>query len=223
MELQDFLKSHRKIVVLHEPLHSKYYKIDLSTSNNDLTLETCGTSEKLGRYIDDVLKNNHATMAFGGYNEERAIYKRSTIFNDNESEERNVHIGLDLWAQSGTAVFAAFDGVVHSFNYNKGQGNYGPTIIISHEIENLKFYTLYGHLNVAALSNLAKGDKILQGQQIAVLGDDSVNGDYPAHLHFQIINDIANFAGDYPGVCTNSEREYYLSNCPDPNLLLKIN
>ena len=223
MELQDFLKSYRKIVVLREPLHNKYYKLDLSTSNKNLTLETCGTSDKLGRYIADVLKHNHSTMAFGGYNEERAIYKRSTIFNDNESEERNIHIGLDLWAPPRTPVFAAFDGEIHSFNYNRGQGNYGPTIIISHEIENIKFYTLYGHLDIPAISDLAIGDKILQGQQIAVLGDESVNGDYPAHLHFQIINDIANFAGDYPGVCTKSETEYYLSNCPDPNLLLKIN
>lgn len=222
MELQDFLKSYRKIVVLHEPLNSKYYKLDLSISNKDLTLETCGTSDKLGHYIDYVLQNNQATIAFGGYNEERAIYRRSTIFSDNESEERNIHIGLDLWAPAGTSVFAAFDGEVHSFNYNRGKGNYGPTIIISHEIENLKFYTLYGHLDVAALSNLTIGDKILQGQQIAVLGDESVNGDYPAHLHFQIIKNIANFSGDYPGVCKKSETEYYLSNCPDPNLLLKI-
>jgi hypothetical protein len=41
-------------------------------------------------------------------------------------------------------------------------------------------------------------------------------------LHFQIIEEISNTFGDYPGVCSKSDLDYYLKNCPDPNLLLKI-
>jgi hypothetical protein len=29
--------------------------------------------------------------------------------------------------------------------------------------------------------------------------------------------------GDYPGVCKYSEREKYLENCPDPDLILQMN
>ena len=57
---------------------------------------------------------------------------------------------------------------------------------------------------------------------MATLGDATINGDYAPHLHFQIIKDIAENTGDYPGVCSKNKRNYYLDNCPDPNLLLKI-
>lgn len=223
MNLHDFLSKQQKVVVLGESTISKYAKLDLSVSNPDLSVELCSSSDKLGQYINSFLESKNANMAFGGYMEERAIYRRSVIFNDNESEERNIHIGLDLWAPANTAVFAAFDGEIHSFAYNQGKGNYGPTIILSHLINDLQFYTLYGHLNESCLHELQIGNKVKQGEQIAVLGDESVNGDYPAHLHFQIISSVGDYVGDYPGVCTKSESTYYLSNCPDPNLLLKIN
>lgn len=223
MSLHDFLIAHDKVVVLGETHDSKYSKLDLSVSNPELSVELCSSSDTLGQYINSFLERNNANMAFGGYNEERAIYRRSTIFNDNQSDERNIHIGLDLWAPANTAVFAAFDGEIHSFAFNQGKGNYGPTIILSHKIDTHQFYTLYGHLNEDSLNKLKVGAKVKQGEQIAVLGDESVNGDYPAHLHFQIISSIGDYVGDFPGVCTKSESEYYLSNCPDPNLLLKLN
>jgi murein DD-endopeptidase MepM/ murein hydrolase activator NlpD len=61
-----------------------------------------------------------------------------------------------------------------------------------------------------------------KGQQIATLGDASVNGDYSPHLHFQIIKNIGDYFGDYPGVCSKTDLNFYLDNCPNPNLLLKI-
>ncbi|HRN46046.1 MAG TPA: peptidoglycan DD-metalloendopeptidase family protein, partial [Flavobacterium sp.] len=137
-------------------------------------------------------------------------------------EERNIHIGLDLWIKAGTPVLAALDGFIHSFNYNTGVGDYGPTIIIEHKIKNQHFHTLYGHLSLESISNINIGDPVLKGMQIATLGDAAVNGDYSPHLHFQIIEEIPNKFGDYPGVSTKSDLNYYLKNCPDPNLLLKI-
>ena len=49
------------------------------------------------------------------------------------------------------------------------------------------------------------------------------NGHWPPHLHFQIILDMQLKEGDYPGVCKYSEREKYLANCPDPDLILQLN
>ena len=66
------------------------------------------------------------------------------------------------------------------------------------------------------------GQVFRAGAIIATLGDASVNGDYPPHLHFQIIRDIQGFEGDYPGVCSKNELDFYLENCPNPNLLLKL-
>ena len=168
------------------------------------------------------LLKNKAKVAFGGYNEERNLYKRSTVFNDNQTEERNIHIGLDLWIKAGTGVLAALDGTVHSFNYNNNLGDYGPTILLKHSIKYQTFYTLYGHLSLESIATIKVGDFFTKGQQLATLGDASVNGNYAPHLHFQIIKDIATNIGDYPGVCSKKDLNYYIENCPDPNLLLKI-
>ena len=70
--------------------------------------------------------------------------------------------------------------------------------------------------------SLKVGQTFNRGESIATLGDASVNGDYPPHLHFQIIKDMQGLKGDYPGVCSRLDLNFYLSNCPDPNLLLKF-
>lgn len=96
-------------------------------------------------------------MAFGGYIEGRNIYQRSPIFRNGQYPERNIHIGLDLWIEAGTPVLAALDGKIHSFKNNAGLGDYGPTIILEHEIENQKFYTLYGHLSLESIEEISIG------------------------------------------------------------------
>ncbi len=73
-----------------------------------------------------------------------------------------------------------------------------------------------------ALRNIKIGTVFKKGEQIATLGDSSVNGGYSPHLHFQIIKNIDDYLSDYPGVCSKKDLVYYLENCPDPNLLLKI-
>jgi len=60
------------------------------------------------------------------------------------------------------------------------------------------------------------------GDKIGTLGSHKVNGDYAPHLHFQVIKDIQGYTGDYPGVAASDKLDFYLDNCPDPNLLLKI-
>jgi murein DD-endopeptidase MepM/ murein hydrolase activator NlpD len=77
-------------------------------------------------------------------------------------------------------------------------------------------------LSLDSLIGKKIGTKVKQGETIATLGSAPINGDYAPHLHFQIIFDIENKTGDYPGVCSKNDLTYYLQNCPDPNLLLKI-
>lgn len=202
--------------------YSQYIPLDLSVSNLELSNIAIENAEAFEAYIENYLQKNDAKVAFGGYNEERNLYKRSGIFNDTENEERNIHIGMDLWVKKGTGVLAALDGTVSSFDFNAGLGNYGPTIILEHKIENQTFYTLYGHLSLESIEKIEIGAVFKKGQQFATLGDASINGDYAPHLHFQIIKDIKDNIADYPGVCSKNDLKYYLENCPDPNLLLKI-
>lgn len=201
-----------------------YEPIDLSVNNPELSQAQLDTPEAFQEYMDSFLRKQGKKVAYGGYNEHRGLYKRSGLFSAAEEEEliRNIHIGLDIWAPAGTAVLAVLDGSIHSFKDNDNFGDYGPTIILEHKIEDLIFYTLYGHLQKDALQNLKVGQKVLKGEQIAALGDATENGNYAPHLHFQIILDMEGKIGDYPGVANKKEISRYLENCPDPNLLVKI-
>ena len=202
--------------------YSQYTPLDLSPCNAELNQLNISDATVFETYIEQLLAKNKASVAYGGYNEVRNLYKRSTAFNDLNTEEHNTHIVLDLWIKAGTPVLAALDGKVHSFQYNNNLGDYGPTIILEHELENHIFYTLYGHLSLESIANLKVGDYFTKGQQLATLGDAKVNGDYAPHLHFQIIKKIEYNLGDYPGVCSKNKLPFYLENCPNPNLLLNI-
>jgi murein DD-endopeptidase MepM/ murein hydrolase activator NlpD len=202
--------------------YSDYVAIDLSASNEELSKLNSTDASAFENYIEEYLTKNNAKAAFGGYQEIRNLYKRSTVFNSENSEERNIHIGLDLWIKAGTSVLAALDGTIHSFQNNTALGDYGPTIIVEHLFDEVKFYTLYGHLTLESLTDKQIGAQVKKGETIAKLGSPPINGDYAPHLHFQIIIDIENKTGDYPGVCNIKDLEFYTANCPDPNFLLKI-
>lgn len=222
--LEQVLAALPKTTVL-EPFYvgSDFVKLDLSQSNKALKAMDVSSSETLEHYINSHIKNNSAKVAYGGYLETRNIYQRSTYFKDtNPQTERNIHLGLDLWLAAGSPIYAPLDGVVHSFKNNTNYGDYGPTIILKHHIKNKACYTLYGHLSLASIVTLEVGQSFKKGEQIATLGDASVNGDYAPHLHFQIIKDMQDFVGDYPGVCAKKELGFYRENCPDPELLLRL-
>ena len=202
--------------------YSQYTPVDLSVLNLDLSQIEMKDPKNFENYIENHLSKNDAKVAFGGYKEERNLYKQTSLFNDKNSDERNIHIGMDLWIKAGTSVLAALDGIVYGFDYNAGAGNYGPTILLEHTIENQTFYTLYGHLSVESIEDIEIGNFFKQGQPLATLGDSAVNGGYSPHLHFQIIKNIGKNFSDYPGVCSQKDLEYYIQNCPDPSLLLKM-
>jgi len=220
--LESVLLAQKNVKVIDASIpYERYQPIDLSVSNSDLL--ALKNADDFETYINTHLQKNKAKVAFGGYKELRNLYKRSNIFNDIELEERNIHIGIDLWIKEGTPVLSAFDGTVHSLDYNVGLGNYGPTIILEHKIDGVTFYTLYGHLSIESIEALKVGHAFKAGAPLGTLGDSSVNGDYAPHLHFQIIAEIEDYVGDYPGVCSKHDLDFYLRNCPDPNLLLKLN
>ena len=206
-----------------EIAHSSYISLDLSISNAELNTVDVADPTALQNYIDSRLNSSEGTVAYGGYLERRAIYDRSDYFySEDRDTARNIHLGLDLWLNEGAPIYAPLDGKVHSFKNNKNFGDYGPTIILAHNIENVVFYTLYGHLSEASLEGLSPGDTVKKGEAFARLGSEKINGNYPPHLHLQIIKDMQGLKGDYPGVCNQHQLEFYKGNCPDPNLLLKI-
>ncbi len=228
MTSSDFLSFLKSIST--KPLHvldasipkSQYITLDLSESNSELQQIDVSSSSKFSIYINSYLKDHNASVAYGGYKEIRNIYSRSDHFDVDATSKRNIHLGLDLWCAAKTQIFAPLDGKVHSFKNNDNYGDYGPTIILEHNISKVTFFTLYGHLSLESITNLKKGDVFKCGEKLATLGDASVNGDYPPHLHFQIIRDMQYYLGDYPGVCAKQDLEFYIENCPNPSVLFEM-
>jgi len=200
-----------------------FLALDLSSSNEQLDISILQDPEIHHQNIQEFLVANAKKVAYGGYLEQRKLYDRSDYFQaDRPEDKRNIHLGIDLWCAAGTEVLSPLDGLVHSFQENTNYGDYGPTLILQHDLGGHIFHTLYGHLSRESLAEKKIGQNITTGEVIACLGEPAVNGDYAPHLHFQIIRDMQGNKGDYPGVCSKATLDFYKDNCPDPNLLLKI-
>lgn len=200
--------------------------LDFTAKNKDLDEIDLTDTAVFSEYVFGKLKAKGAKIGIGGYLEHRVIYRRSEHFNKADTDSRCIHLGIDIWAEAGTPIYAPFDAVVHSFQNNAHFGDYGPTIILEHNNgfdfaqPAEKIFTLYGHLNGECLENLFEGKAINAGEKIAEIGHFPTNGDWPPHLHFQVMTDMLGLKGDFPGVCSVADKEKFQKICLDPNLIL---
>jgi len=189
--------------------------MDLSSSSREFT----GLGEaELDRAILQKLAHADALAGVGGYLENRSLYRDTDLFQGDAA--RCIHIGVDVFMPAGTVLRAPLDGEVHSFANRQVWGDYGPVVILRHELDGVGFHTLYGHLSEASLAGLYDGKPIRAGATFAQIGARPLNGNWPPHLHFQLIADMQGGRGDYPGVVRADELDYYRQNCPDPTGLL---
>jgi murein DD-endopeptidase MepM/ murein hydrolase activator NlpD len=222
--LQNFIRSQpEKIgkVVDFDPTTDRLCPLDFTASNTELTAEDFEDTTSFSKWVIKKLQEHNARYGIGGYMEHRTIYSRSEHFNT-EDEPRRLHLGIDIWADAGTPVYCPIEGRVHSFRDNNNHGDYGPTIILKHQLDDLELYSLYGHLSRKDLKGLKEGQKFEKDQQIGTFGNQDENGHWPPHLHFQLMFDMEGWSGDYPGVAKFSEKEKWLANIPDPNVILKF-
>lgn len=227
-QLISILKSHQQDfhpVASFDTTKEKLMAFDFTENNKEISPDILDHTDQFIGYINQKLKNAGSKFGIGGYAEHRTVYSRSKVFDAKVpgEEPRRLHLGIDIWGKPHTAVMAPLNGIVHSFAFNNNFGDYGTTIILSHQLDGFSFYTLYGHLSLNDIKNLNGGERIYKGEIFAEFGIPADNGHWPPHLHFQIIIDIENWTGDYPGVCKYSEGEKYLANCPDPDLILQMN
>jgi peptidoglycan LD-endopeptidase LytH len=216
-------------VVAFDHTKERLLLFDFTTDNKAITSQILDDTRNFTDYINEKLKSAGAKFGIGGYSEKREVYSRSklfsspqTLFTSGEAEPRRIHLGIDIWGKPYTAVMAPMNGIVHSFAFNNNFGDYGATLILTHNLDGFSFHTLYGHLSLNSIKNLREGNNIMKGDVIAEFGIPFENGQWPPHLHFQVIIDTENWKGDYPGVCAESEKEKYLANCPDPDLVLRL-
>jgi murein DD-endopeptidase MepM/ murein hydrolase activator NlpD len=164
-------------------------------------------------YDPDFIKQKG--WGIGKYNEKRSNMYVAPQFNN----ERNIHMGIDIWAETGEAVFSFGDGSIAYKRDNDQQGDYGPTIVVKYELDGQIIFALYGHLSRQSLEEVTIGEKIKKGQKIAEIGTEEVNGDWAPHLHFQLsVNDPGE--ANMPGVVSDEERGKALKQYPDPRTVL---
>jgi murein DD-endopeptidase MepM/ murein hydrolase activator NlpD len=89
--------------------------------------------------------------------------------------EQELHSGIDIANNEGTAVYAANNGTVEQAGFDK---DYGKMIIIRHE-NNMK--TLYAHLKNI---NVEEGQSVEHGDVIGSMG--TTGKSVGVHLHFEI-------------------------------------
>lgn len=198
---------------------------DLSVGSPLLSGDSAENSEsKLTERLFGLMKAANVKVGVGRYDEARMLYVTPLFDADSpNAERRTVHLGIDLFVEADSAVYAPLAGEVYAFNNNTAPLDYGPVIILKHEPENGQtFFTLYGHLSQGSIDSLRIGQRFETGQLLGSVGAPPVNGGWTPHLHFQIITDLLDLDCDFPGVCRASEREIWREFSPDPNSILGI-
>ena len=181
-------------------------------------------------WIEDEIAAAGATVAVGRYGEARLLYDAPAFHSrgDHGPEARTVHLGLDLFAPTGTPVHAPLAGTVLAVADNDRPLDYGPTVILRHVTpDGDGFHTLYGHLDRSTLDHPSPGDRVAPGDVIGRLGDASVNGGWPPHLHLQVMaldplyadGTLPHERGNFPGVARHRLLSLWRSVLPDPTAL----
>jgi 4-aminobutyrate aminotransferase-like enzyme len=185
------------------------------------------TAEPFTRRVMAAMRDAGVKIGVGGYDEARLIYATDAFASGAVTDERRtIHIGIDVTLDPGTPLYAPLNGVVHGFEEAREPLDYGPVIVLRHDIaasaggSPLSFYTLYGHLDRRSLEGLFPGKRIGAGEQFAWIGAPPDNGDWWPHVHFQIITDMLDVPCNFNGVAPASQRGTWLSLSPDANLLL---
>lgn len=118
---------------------------------------------------------------------------------------RRYHYGIDLKAQTGDTIYAAFDGKIRVKQFERR--GYGYYLVIRH-VNGLE--TVYGHLSKFLVD---ENDFVLSGQPIGLAGNTGRS--FGSHLHFETrflgkpIN--PNFIIDFENKVTHRD-EYLVTN-----------
>ncbi len=185
------------------------FKIKLDDEDNSSSNDT------LEKRINALFKETGASVLYGGYGEKRSFYQSSTLFK-NDKENRNIHMGIDYWTQAGTDIFLPMDAKLIYVKDNVGYLNYGPTLIFQlHDAYKNAHFLLMGHLSRSSLT-IINNRFYPAGSYIGQVGPTSENGQWPPHLHVQLISDLMGKEGDFPGLCAENRWHEFQNICPEP-------
>ncbi len=200
------------------PLDERAIVLDLGRDSRDLGERLKGLAvERMSQLIEQRLRNAGTRYAFGRWGERRELYVSDLFVVDEDSPKRDVHLGVDVFCASGSVITAPLSGRVHVIANNVRELDYGPLVILQHETPcGSPFYTLYGHLEFESTLRWQVGQPVAAGEPLAVIGAPPENGNWPPHLHFQVILDLLGAGSDFPGVALYEEQAAWFALSPLP-------
>ena len=161
--------------------------------------------------------------SLGRYLEDRRVYDSDAFVAELPGERRTLHLGVDVFLPAGEPILAPLDGTVRDVAFRPAARDWGGIVVIDHvTADGVRFHTLYGHLSKESVQRLAPGDAVARGDVVARLGDETENGGWAPHLHFQLLTTDLGRGCDSHGVGTLAERDLWESQSPDPNLVLGL-
>lgn len=92
------------------------------------------------------------------------------------------HQGIDFNPGMGAPIQVIADGTVR-LAQKSDAGGYGCYVIVDHNVNGMRFASLYGHMQCGSVA-MSKGEDVKVGQQVGNVG--STGTSTGAHLHFEI-------------------------------------
>jgi murein DD-endopeptidase MepM/ murein hydrolase activator NlpD len=151
--------------------------LTVATANKEALIAMENQLEKTAQEIGNTLQSYSSGSAPSGKLLWPVLGKISSGFGNRRSYSGNFkfHAGLDIYAPSGSPIYAAETGQVIKADYD---GGYGYCILIYH---GGNFATFYAHLSGFAISN---GQYVQKGQVIGYVGTTGFTTG--PHLHFEV-------------------------------------
>src|SRR5438874_7849304 len=111
---------------------------DLSVGSTFLGAKPGGANDpEVRERLSVAVKRAGAAFGVGRYDEPRRV-STSSLFGASSNptdERRTVHLGMDLFLEQGTRLRAPLDGIAHTVANNSAPQDYGPLVILRHEID----------------------------------------------------------------------------------------
>lgn len=155
----------------------KEYEEEIEAQENEIAaLETLIAEEK-----KKILANSGVVLTYDGGTFKFPVASYTRVSDDYGPRihptlgVQQFHNGVDLASPKGTAIYAAYDGVVVAAAYSATMGNY---VMIDH---GSGLFTIYMH---ASALYVEKDDIVVRGETIAAVG--STGRSTGPHLHFSV-------------------------------------
>lgn len=193
-------------------LEAPWRVYDFSRLEDQQACLTAGAKNGVGRYLD---------KRTGLY--PQALFRQGGI-------QRDIHMGIDLFALAGTEVTAFAAGQIAWTGYQEAPGDYGYVLVTEHWLPvpaalggsstaGLKLFALFGHLSEQGHAQWRRGDRFEAGARLGYLGREHENGGWVPHLHFQL--SLVDPGGpDMPGVVSEEQVALAALLYPDPRWVL---